>query len=260
MLKTIPPSALGQQALQRPITVLNRSLLGKRAVKKHQHEWGQLIYATQGILSVITSSGRFIVPPEQAVWVPPLTDHEIITVNDVTLASFYISVDEILQLPQHCTVLNISHLLKALISEASTLSQTYDWSGKDGRLLRLIRDYLIEADNIALQLPYPKDPRLIQITMRLQDEPCNNNTLEDWGKQIGASSRTLTRLFIKETGLSYREWKQRLKLQIAISMLSEQHEISAISDHLGYESVSAFTYMFRKELGLAPSFYAAQYK
>ncbi|WP_293267836.1 helix-turn-helix transcriptional regulator [Neptunomonas sp.] len=259
-MKIIPPSRLGQKALQRPITVLNRNLLGKRAVKKHQHEWGQLIYATKGILSVITSAGRFIVPPEQAVWVPPHTDHEIITVNDVTLASFYIATDEILQLPKHCAVLNITQLLKALIKEACKISLTYDWSGKDGRLLRLIRDYLIEADDIALQLPYPKDPRLIQMTTHLQNTPCDSKTLEEWGKQIGASSRTLTRLFIRETGLSYREWKQRLKVQIAISMLSEQHDISTISDHLGYESVSAFTYMFRKELGLAPSIYTGQYK
>ncbi|WP_394388987.1 helix-turn-helix domain-containing protein [Shewanella woodyi] len=146
--------------------------------------------------------------------------------------------------------------MKVLIGESKKIDGDYEWSGVDGRLLRLIRDKLIVAIKIPLQLPYPKDSRLLAILTQLQLEPSNRNNLVQWGNIVGASARTLSRLFKNETGLTYSEWRQRFNVQVAITKLSSGETVSNISLNLGYESPSSFIYMFRKLTGVTPGFYS----
>ncbi len=43
----------------------------------HQHRDAQLVYATSGNMQVTTPKGRWLVPPNRAVWVPGDLSHEI---------------------------------------------------------------------------------------------------------------------------------------------------------------------------------------
>ena len=157
-------------------------------------------------------------------------------------------------------MLKVNDFLKALIIEANTIKSDYQWRSTDGRLLHLILDRLIQAPNEVFQLPYPKDHRLLVLLSEIQESPENNNTLCEWGNIVGASARTLSRLFKKETGLNYSEWRQRLNIQIAISQLSLGKSITNISLHLGYESPSSFIHMFKTKTGMTPSFYIGNTK
>jgi AraC-like DNA-binding protein len=251
----INPSIESSQQLSMPITVVSRSIAANSVVDKHSHSWGQFVYAHSGVLMVVTATDRYIVPPEQGVWLLPKVDHEVSTISKVELTSFYFDNNLLDQLPDQCCVLSVNNFLKSLILEANHMTSDYLWSGADGLLLRLILNRLSLAPNIIFQLPYPKDTRLLTMLSLIQKEPSNNYKLEQWGKEIGASSRTISRLFKKETGLSYSTWRQRLNIQIAISQLAKGKSITSISLYLGYESPSAFTYMFRENTGMTPSFY-----
>lgn len=238
-----------------PITVVSRSIAANSGVDKHSHSWGQFVYANKGVLLVVTDTDRYIVPPEQGVWLLPGVAHEVSAISKVELTSFYFDNDLLGELPDKCCVLSVNFFLKTLIIEADSIAKNHLFSGSDDLLLKLILNRLSLAPDTIFQLPYPKDSRLLTMLSLIDNEPSNRYKLEQWGEKIGASSRTISRLFKKETGLNYTTWRQRLNIQIAISQLSKGMSITSISLCLGYESPSAFTHMFKENTGMTPSFY-----
>ncbi|MEM5313889.1 AraC family transcriptional regulator [Paraburkholderia sp. JHI869] len=101
-------------------------------------------------------------------------------------------------------------------------------------------------------LPLPKDRRLQQICGQLMDAPADNTPLNDWGMRVGASESTLERAFKDETGLTFGQWRQRLRLVESISRLAKGMAVSAIATELGYRNSSAFITMFRRAMGETP--------
>jgi len=152
-------------------------------------------------------------------------------------------------------VLAVSPLLRELILRACALPVAYDEAGSDGRLMALILDEIAALKTVPLDLPLPRDGRLGRICRALSAEPGDAHTLSDWGREAGASPRTLARLFVKETGLTFAAWRQRARLLAATAMLAAGEPITRIALDLGYESPSAFTAMFKRALGAPPSHY-----
>lgn len=253
--KEITPSIESEQPLNKKITVVSRTIAVNSIVNKHTHDWGQFVYACKGVLVVSTPFNRYVVPPEQGVWILPGVEHEVTALSDVQLTSFYFDNKFLNELPAKCCVLKVNNFLKALIKEANNIDKNYQWDSADGRLLHLVLDKLSQAPCEVLQVPYPKDARLLAVFFQINNAPDNNNTLTQWGKVVGASARTLSRLFKKETGMKYSEWRQRLNIQIAITQLSLGNSVHSVSLHLGYESPSSFIYMFKNKVGVTPSYY-----
>lgn len=241
---------------QRPISVLFRQLAQQSVVPAHSHGWGQLVYSARGVLDVITPDGRYLLPPDRAAWVPPDVPHEVSTLQGGDISSIYITVEESASLAPHCCVLEVSPLLRALILEALQQDVEYDWRGPAGRLFRTLRDQVAVARPAPLHLPLPQDPRLLKICDQLQTDPASPRTIAEWGALAGASERTLQRLFQKETRLSFQQWRQQLRLQIALQQLVEDRQpVTTIAAALGYESTSAFIAMFRSQMGVTPGEY-----
>lgn len=249
----IPPSQASQQSLNVPVKVVQRDIPKQFKIERHSHEWGQFVYASEGVMLVETPQHRYIVPPEQGVWLLPLVDHEVRSLTHVSLTSFYIATEMLIHMPEESGVLDISPFLKVLIDEARYFSDNYAWEDTQGLHLRLILHTLSKAPSAVFQLPFPSDKRLVTMLDAIHQTPSNNDSLEQWGNIVGASSRTLSRLFKKETGLHYSEWRQRLTIQIAIGKLTEGNTIANVAHDLGYDSPSAFTYMFREKTGMTPS-------
>jgi AraC-like DNA-binding protein len=120
------------------------------------------------------------------------------------------------------------------------------------RILQVLLDEIKVLKPALLNLPIGKDPRLNVITDTLIRQVGQEMTLEEAAAMACVSSRTLSRLFVAETGMTYRDWCIKLKLLEAIRRLGAGEAISTIAYELGYESPSAFTYMFRKSLGKPP--------
>jgi AraC-like DNA-binding protein len=96
------------------------------------------------------------------------------------------------------------------------------------------------------------------VTDVLIADPGDGRDLKDWAKTAGASERTLARLFVKETGMTFGTWRQRRRLLAAIGRLAEGQPVTAVAFDLGYDSPSAFITMFRKTLGATPGRYLQQ--
>jgi len=252
--QVIEPSdmALAPGPLRQPLTILRRIIAHNSKVKTHSHPWGQLIYSDVGVMSVKTNHTQCIVSPHQAIWVPPSMPHQVTALSQVSLSSLYVELTELEGLPSQCCVLEIDLLTRLLIRKASEQTADGTWEGKEGRLLRVLRDSIADCQPVALHLPLPDDLGLVAIIEQLQRHPDDSRSLAQWGNIVGASPRTLARKFRRETGLTFSEWKQRLKVQRAIELLNKGMSVTAVALELGYESTSAFIFMFKSHLGESP--------
>ncbi|GAB3114563.1 helix-turn-helix transcriptional regulator [Pseudomaricurvus hydrocarbonicus] len=212
-----------------------------------------MVYSYIGVLEVTTPSGRYLIPPNRAVWVPPDVVHEVSSLHGAEISSLYLDANESASLSTECCVIHVRPLLKELIIAALEMGDQCDWDGPGGRLFRTLHDQLSAAESEPVYLPLPTDQRLLKICTHLQAHPEDNRTIEQWSETVGASIRTLQRLFKKETKLSFQGWRQQLRVQIAQQRLAEDGvTITQVAGDLGYESSSAFIAMFKQNLGMSP--------
>ena len=171
------------------------------------------------------------------------------------MRSLYLDPSAVPGLPGQCLVLSVSPLLRELILEAVRLPPLYELGGLEERIMLLILDLIQTLRVTPLDLPTTDEPRLERITRSLIHNPADNRTLEDWGRLVGASGRTLARLFKSRTGLTFRQWRQQIRILEALKRLGQGEPVTAIALDLGYDSPSAFIHMFRKALGQTPGQY-----
>lgn len=221
----------------------------------HAHPRGQLIYASSGVMRVVCSRDIWVVPPSQAVWVPPGIEHEVYFPGEVSLRNLFIDHSFADILPKECTVLRVSPLLRELIMEAVAIGDNYKPESAGFRLMMVIIDELNKMEPTALHLPMGRDGRLLKVMHTLMSNPGDNRDISELAMAAGASSRTMARLFVKETGLSFGVWRKRLILQEAIERLGKGQNVTEVAFDLGYQSLSAFIGMFRHALGAPPSQY-----
>jgi AraC-like DNA-binding protein/mannose-6-phosphate isomerase-like protein (cupin superfamily) len=239
----------------RPVVAKASDHAGPHHFPLHRHLRAQLVYAVAGVMTVRTGEGTWVVPPQQAVWVPSGVEHEVSSATDLAMRTLYIHPAATAGLPGSCCVVTVPPLLRELILHAAKLPAGYPEDGPEARLMAVIPDQLRRLRPEPLHLPIPTDRRLRSITEALSKHPADGRSLGDWARTAGASERTLARLFKQETGMTFGAWRQRLRLLLAIGRLAEGHAVTAVAYDLGYESPSAFVAMFRRELGEPPARY-----
>ena len=239
----------------RPIVAMAKDFPNGHLIPFHQHDRSQLLYASSGVMTVTTVKGIWVVPPLRAVWIPALTDHQIGCSGKLSMRTLYIIPGVASKLPEECCVVSVPPLLRELILHAVTLPRLYELNGLEERIMNLILD-LVQILKVApLELPMPTDLRLKKISETLTVNPGDNRTLEDWGKSVGATDRTLARLFRFETGMSFRQWRQQMRILESLRRLGREEQVSTVALDLGYNSPSAFITMFKKALGKTPGQY-----
>ncbi len=241
----------------RPIVTRPNDYTISRKTGFHWHLRAQLLYASQGVMTVSTAKGSWVVVPQRAVWIPATERHDLQTFGPLSLRSLFIQPDAAEGLPSECCVVNVSPLLRELIAAACTLPKAYPLGGREEHMMTLILDEIRAVSVAPLHLPEPKDPRLIKISTAIRANPADDQSLATWGRIVGASSRTLARLFLAETGLSFRQWQQQARLLESLVRLADGQAVTTVAAEVGYESTSAFIAMFRRALGTTPKKYFA---
>jgi AraC-like DNA-binding protein len=236
------------------VTVISNSS-GDQRFSLHRHFRAQLVFASEGVMTVTTAAGTWVVPPQQAVWVPAEVDHEVFSAGPISMRSLYVHPDATVGLPGECCVMSVQPFLRELIVKVSDLAGRQQLSDSFARLVSVVLDELRELKVAPLHLPLPRDPRLKAVTDSLIAEPGDNRDLTQWGKRAGASARTLARLFRRETGMTFAGWRRRLRLLAAVSRLGGGESVTTVAYDLGYHSPSAFVAMFRRSLGTSPGRY-----
>ena len=224
-------------------------------VEPHSHSQHQLLYAERGVMVVQAEIGRWVVPPTRGIWMRGGMTHEIMCIEEVHMRSLLVAPDAASRLPSETHTVGISPLLRELIRAATEVRQPYSPNTRDGRVMRLILDELLVLPVLPLHLQMPSDPRLLRICERLQQRLNDASTLAEWAMRLSVDVKTIQRLFVKQTGMTFGQWRQQVRLLRALELLATGEKIINVAFALGYESPSAFTTMFRKQLGQTPSQY-----
>ncbi len=193
-------------------------------IPPHRHDWAQLIYARAGVMTVSTAAGAWVVPPQRAVWMPALLEHAIRCATRLSMRTIYIDAGARHGLPAACGVVSVTPLLRELV-----LASVEAPGGGPRRelLVGLLLEEIRAAPLAPLHLPEPLDPRLKRITAALGADPGDPRTLAAWGKVVGASVRTLSRRFLAETGMTFRQWQRQARLLAALVRLAQREPVTS---------------------------------
>ncbi len=261
---------------QHPVRVRARSMPGDTHFEPHRHPWAQLAYCATGTVQVEihatpgVSQTTYIIPPSRAVWIAPEALHAVNILEDAELRTLYIDPSVVPQDWQTCRVLVVSALLRELIAALDQLeppgleqappqqpTRTSGISARERGLVELTLDEIQRADTQALGVPLPNartgDKRLRALCEAVLRAPGDRSTLAEWATDIGASERTVARLFRDELGMSYQQWRQQAILAHALPLLARGLPVAQVAAASGYASDSAFSAMFKAAMGQPPS-------
>ncbi|EDW2843599.1 AraC family transcriptional regulator [Salmonella enterica] len=223
----------------------------------HVHRHGQLVMSLSGAVTCEVVNQLWMVPPQCCVWIPGDMPHSIRATTDVRLCMLFIDPVYTAELPLNCCTISVSPLVRELILDITEQSSDY----VKGSLTFLKASVLLEELNkMPIEnfcLPISKEPRLTKIIDAWLADPSDRRTLTEWSKFLSMSSRTLSRLVVKETGLTFGKWHRQLHLNIAMRYLSRGDTVQRVANDLGYDSVNAFITMFKKLAGKPPGRYFA---
>jgi AraC-like DNA-binding protein len=226
----------------------------------HMHREAQLVYAAKGTMQVTTPKGRWLVPPDRAVWVPARLEHSIDVLADIEMRTLYFDLAWLAREDRSESldsefVVRVSRLLHETIL---ALFDGYGNPDRTGLLVRLAVLELRHAEDSATFIPLPHEPRCRRAADIVLGDPTAAHEIETLAREVGTSARTLSRLFSSETQLSFKSWCQRARIAAAIERLSMQADVSVkqLASELGYASVPAFSHAFRQVTGKTPTEFA----
>ncbi|VTU24632.1 AraC family transcriptional regulator [Variovorax sp. PBL-E5] len=241
----------------RPLRAKEHLLQADTLVELHTHPWPQLTFSTRGVIRLSTRDGSYIVPPSRALWVPADVPHSISLIEDAELRTVYLH-SWLGPAWEKCEVLEISPLLRALMLALDTTPDGLPPADphaaqRERWIAPLLIDELERATQIRIDVPLPADKRLRQLCEALLRNPADRATLAERARTIGASERTVARLFRDQLGMSWQQWRQQAVLAHALPLLARGMAVSRVAAASGYATDSAFCAMFKAATGQSPT-------
>jgi AraC-like DNA-binding protein/quercetin dioxygenase-like cupin family protein len=221
-------------------------------ISPHSHTHHQLAWTRSGVLSVAVADSYWVLPPTRALWLPAGVVHRTGATRDAVLCSLYLN-------PERCTLdwaeptaVGVDGLLAHLIGYLAR-----EDLADDARLRAeaVVLDLLHPLPALPIDVPLPVDERVRAVTDALLADPSDSRSLDAHARSIGVSRRTLTRLFVRDTGLSFDRWRTHMRLRAALPLLAEGRPVSQAAHAVGYATPSAFLAAFRRTVGTSPGRY-----
>jgi AraC-like DNA-binding protein len=244
--------------VSRPVVAFGLSLpAGGVDLAFHRHRKGQLLLSLRGVLTCEAESGLWLVPPQCAIWIPGGSLHAIKASGAIEGYNVFIDAALSNRLSDSCCTVSATPLLRELLIRAASFPVDYPEGGHESQLCTTLLGEIASAPIERLHLPMPADERLRRIVEMMLKSPSDRGTMEVWAKRAGLSERTLARILVRETGMSFGRWRQQLSIMLALQWMAKGASIQKVAIDLGYESAGSFVTMFRKSLGTSPGRYMA---
>ncbi len=238
----------GQETAEAAVFVATFPMPAGTKFDWHTHEDHQLAWAASGVLSVLTSDTTWVLPPTRALWIPAGVPHETAADGRATMRSLYVRPELFPVAWTEPTPVTASPLLVELIGYlGGTLAPE-----QRAHAEALLTDLLTPVPVTTIQVRLPSAITARRVAEALQADPADRRTLREWGREVGASERTLAREFTAEAGVPFGRWRTLLRLQAALSMLAAGEPVTRVAGRVGYDTPSAFVAAFRRETGQTP--------
>jgi AraC-like DNA-binding protein len=239
----------------RPVLALGGTYPTSHHVRPHSHRRSQLFCPLSGVATASATQGAWAVPAMRGLWIPAGVRHELRMQGVVAMQSLYFEPSHLVNMPDRCQVVGISPLMRSLIHEAVALPIRYDREGRSGALMRLIQFEIGVLPELPLSLPLPTNRALARLCRKFLVRPTATQEIDDWADLLNSSRRTFTRLFRRETGLSFVAWRQQACILASLPKLASGASVTHTALELGYENPAAFTTLFKRVLGVPPRTY-----
>lgn len=233
-----------------------KELHGSLMEDPHAHSWTQISIPLSRALTVMTGGHALVVAPMTALWMPAGVVHQAQVDRSVQVCSLYVNPRLVMAGPNMACAIQTTPFVRELVLHMSSLDDRQRQSPYGLQLLEIFLANAVPSPTERVSLKMPSDRRLRVVAHAVLADPADERTLEEWSGVVGASYRTLARHFIKETGLTFHEWKQTACVIEAMKALGTGHRVCNVAAELGYSSVSGFTAMFKRITGCTPSEYA----
>lgn len=218
---------------------------------RHSHRRAQLLYGSTGVMDVETDDGRWIVPAERAVLIPPSTPHRV-HMHGVSTWSVYIDPGAVPWWPASCMVIEVEPLLREILGAVGRLSLDSPRSERDSTLIALMLHEISVLAPSPFDVVLPECEPLRGLCRAYIAKPDVGVSTGDWAATVSLSTRTFDRRFREQTGVSAAVWRTRARLLAALPMLVTE-TVTEVSVRLGYSSPASFTAAFTKAVGSPPS-------
>ncbi|MGV3000669.1 helix-turn-helix domain-containing protein [Vibrio sp.] len=239
-----------------PVLTHSRSMVAESAIEPHTHPRGQLLWGSKGILRVASEKAIWVVPSTHAVWIPGGHAHQVSNETATQTRNLYVDPSFcVRQNSEKVVMLKMSSLMREVILRLTESSSSLT-KERVHNLGLVALDELESLEALELYMPSGHDPRLQRLIRIIVNQPEQSLLLEQLASQVGASVRTIERLFKAETGLTFRQWRSRFRLMNSLEKISQGYNTTLVAHDLGYSSVSSFISSFKKLFGCTPKEYA----
>lgn len=235
-----------------PIHGVGLELECRGTIEMHRHRRGQVMAAPTGVATVRTGGRSFVIAGKKGVWVPEGISHEVVASTEVGLRNLQICRELAPDLPTSVCPITLSPLFGELLRSAVEGKQWFAAGSREAKVIDLLVLEFNPVDDLVFSVPEPRDARLRRICAALQKNPSDNKSLAEWADTAGGCTRTLERLFRKETGVTFAQWRRQVRIQDAIVRLHLGQSVTSVAYDAGYENTSSFIEMFRRVTGRTP--------
>ena len=242
----------------RPITTYSEKIQNAKCANSHTHPRAQIISCSSGVMKVVTNNNIWIVNSLQSVWIASNEEHQVYFPNHVKVVSAFIDESLLNGLKKNSFAFDCSNFLSSLLEKITSFSNPDNLTNQQKRIIEVFIDELTKLKPSTTFLPTSHDKRLKIVLDTIANNLSSKDTIEDYADKLFISPKTLTRLFIKELGMNFGDWKMRLKLMESIKLLGEKKSVKEIAFILGYEDASSFIAVFKKHYGKTPANYLAK--
>lgn len=246
------PSSDSVAATASGVSTLTLDLNDGIDIDVHHHQQAQVLLTTQGVLMVTTQSGCWIVPSNYALWIPAGVQHRTRTLGAVSIKSVYLG-ERTISLGSDCVVLEITPLTKALMITASQIDGNKLPDRRNELVFSLLLEELSRAKIGSVFLPLPNKGPLHDLCHRLVTARTLDWGLAECATHLDVNVKTIQRWFASELGITYGKWRTQARLLVALEELALGRSILNVALDAGYSNPSAFSAMFRREFGIAPT-------
>jgi AraC-like DNA-binding protein/quercetin dioxygenase-like cupin family protein len=218
----------------------------------HKHEFGQLVSAQRGSLLIGTRRRVLILTPAMAIWIPPYAEHW--SQSNANNEMLYVDVDrsDAEGLGADCRIIAMTPLLTELMQATLPTARKKKSGAHQTAIDTLLQEEVCAAPDVPLSIILPSDRRLAGLARQAFENPGAFVSVVDWLGSAAASRKTIERIFVSETGMTPSQWLRHARLMHAIIRLAAGEKVGTVALDVGYESPSAFSFMFRQTVGKSP--------
>jgi AraC-like DNA-binding protein len=221
-------------------------------MERHQHPGHQLIYVSTGVLVAQTSAGSWVASKDRAIWMPAETWHEHRAYGAAVIHTVGFGISAPQLDPDSPAIVAVTALLRELLV---ALTDPATPPPEVERLRAVLSDRLRRTSQEPISLPAAHDPRLSCACAIVLENLETTLPLSALAAAALTTERTLSRLFQRETGMSYPQWRAQARAIHAMILLAQGESVTDTANLCGWSTTSAFIDSFRRALGQTPGAY-----